>query len=1016
MFEFRQNLVFGLAALLPVLLLSAPAGSGEPGPAGLAAGAAVARELSRGDRHEFEVDLSRGAVFHAVVEQKGLDLTEELLDPSGKLLLRVDTGRGAYGPERLWFVAGTTGRHRLRIRALDEEAAGRYVVRVVALGPGRPEDRARAAAEGVHMRSRNWEERDTEAARQAARSGLARALVLWQAVGDPEQEALVWLDLARFRVASGDSRGAIEAAERALERASAAGDGQLEAKILGQKGLALEYLGDPERGIEVLSRSIELARAAGDRQHEASALHLQAWGHWSLGRYQEALDLDAQSLAIARTIGDREVQAWALNGLGVTYWALGDPEKSLGVFEEALGFWRKLGDRRGEAFTLQNLGFSYWSLGATRRALDAYEQVLPVARALGDRRAEALALNNKGLALDSLGEFAAAAATLHQALALWGALGDDHGVAISSHNLGTAEEGLGRLDEAAAAWRRAVAAARRAGDRRSESTALAAMARLEARRGRLDEARAEIEESLAIVESLRGQIAAPTLRSSFLSSQQDDYGIAMDVLLALDARDAGRGHAGEAFRMSERSRSRTLLDGIAEARLDLAQDLPEDLRRREAEVGARIKALQAEASAAGPGRAAAERRLELAEDEWEALVAEMRRRTPRYASLRYPQPLSAEDARRALGPATALVSYAVNSERVIAFVLTASGLSTRRLAVEPRALNERVEDFVGLIARDDGDRWRRLGGRLWADLVEPWIGELPPGTRSLVIVPDGILASLPFEVLAPAAPDARRLLERYDVSYAPSATALGELEAVRPSSERIADILVVADPTLADRASRTAAMEAEGAFDLAALPRAAAEARAIARFGGPGTEVLTGPLASERRLREARLDRFRVLHFATHGLLDPRHPARSGLLLAGEGGTNDLLTAREIYRLNLKSDLVVLAACQTARGRILAGEGVQSLARAFFHAGADAVVATLWDVNDRRAERLMTGFYARLARGDSRSAALARAKRDLLEAEPGLAPRFWAPFVVIGNGRDGVALARPSWWQALLGR
>jgi CHAT domain-containing protein len=112
----------------------------------------------------------------------------------------------------------------------------------------------------------------------------------------------------------------------------------------------------------------------------------------------------------------------------------------------------------------------------------------------------------------------------------------------------------------------------------------------------------------------------------------------------------------------------------------------------------------------------------------------------------------------------------------------------------------------------------------------------------------------------------------------------------------------------------------------------------------------------------------------------------------------------------------VLAACQTARGRILAGEGVQSLAQAFFHAGASSVVATLWNVDDRHAERLMRVFYGRLAAGESKAAALSGAKRDLLAEEPTLAPRSWAPFVIIGEPRGSVELRPPSWWQALLGR
>lgn len=1003
-----------LAALLPLLLLPL-SGPAAPSATELRPGPAIERTLSGREEHEYAIPLVRGQILHLVAEQRGLDLVEELSGPDGRLLLRVDTPRGAYGPEVLWIEARESGRHRLRVRALDEQTSGRYALTVVAIGPSTREDAARAEAERVHMSSRDFEARATEASRRDSRAGLAKALGLWQAVGDPEQEALVWVDQARFRLASGDSRGAIEAAEHGEERARAAGDRQLEAKALANKGVALEYLGDPQRGVETLGRALVLARAAGDRQQEGGALHLQAWGLWNLGRYQEALDLDQQALVIARAMRDREAQAWALNGLGLTAWALGDPEKSIRVFEQALGFWRAIGDRRDEAFTLQNLGFSYWTLGASGKALDAYRQVLPVARALGDRQAEALALNNMGLAEISLGEPALAAATLERSLPLWNAIGHPHGVAMSLRNLGSAQEGLGRPEEALASWRASLAAARRAGDRRSEATTLASMARLEERRGNLGEARARIEESLSIVESLRMQIAAPSLKSSFLSSRQDDYAIAMDVLLALDAREPGRGFAAEAFRVSEKARSRALVDGIAEARLDLEQDEPEDLRRREAELGVRIKRLEAEVAAGKPGRPEAEAELERAEDDWDRLIAEMRRRVPRYASLRYPQAASGDAARRSLDPSTAIVSYSISADRVLVFVLTASRLSVRRLAISPADLTERVEDYVGLIARDDTDRWRRLGGRLYADLVAPWRGELPRGVGHWIVVPDGVLASLPFEALAPAGEGGRRLVETVAVSYAPSVTALGQLEAPA-SAAKGAAMLVVADPLVAARSPSAESGLATAAFDLAPLPRASAEARAIARYGGSGTEVLTGSLASQSRLRETALDRFRVIHFATHGLLDAGHPSRSGLLLTGEGNADGLLTAREIYRLRLKSDLVVLSACQTARGRILAGEGVQGLAQAFFHAGAGSVVATLWDVNDRRAERLMTAFYSRLAGGASKAEALTDAKRDLLAGEPDLAPRYWAPFVLIGDGRGRVGLNRPSWWQALLGR
>jgi CHAT domain-containing protein len=217
---------------------------------------------------------------------------------------------------------------------------------------------------------------------------------------------------------------------------------------------------------------------------------------------------------------------------------------------------------------------------------------------------------------------------------------------------------------------------------------------------------------------------------------------------------------------------------------------------------------------------------------------------------------------------------------------------------------------------------------------------------------------------------------------------------------------VLADPIPDPARSSERAVPGE-TFDVSRLPEAAAEARSISRFGGSDSEVDLGASASESRLKGRSLERFGVLHFATHALVSPRVPSRSGLLLASDRGGPGLLTVREIHQLKLRSDLVVLSACRTAQGRVLAGEGVQSLARAFFHAGARSLVASLWDVGDRRTSELMTVFYARLAAGATKADALREAKLDLLRREPGLAPRYWASFVLIGEPRGTVPLRRP---------
>jgi CHAT domain-containing protein len=292
-------------------------------------------------------------------------------------------------------------------------------------------------------------------------------------------------------------------------------------------------------------------------------------------------------------------------------------------------------------------------------------------------------------------------------------------------------------------------------------------------------------------------------------------------------------------------------------------------------------------------------------------------------------------------------------------------------------------------------------------------GHIPEEVRNLIIVPDGPLHYLPFETLDLSG---KYLIEEFAVSYAPSAAVLAEL-GVRNDQEagqHRADIALFADPELnpailsKNGANSTGgwmrALYVDEGLQISPIPSSAAEARAVARYADRASEIYTGEQASERRVKSERLDRFRIIHFATHGLVSRQSPARSALVLSsGEGGEDGFLQAREIYNLRLASDLVVLSACQTARGRLLAGEGVEGLARAFLYAGARSVVASLWDVNDERATRFMESFYRYLSEGKSKSEALRAAKLDFL-SHASAAPRDWAAFVLIGDASRKVAI------------
>jgi CHAT domain-containing protein len=304
-------------------------------------------------------------------------------------------------------------------------------------------------------------------------------------------------------------------------------------------------------------------------------------------------------------------------------------------------------------------------------------------------------------------------------------------------------------------------------------------------------------------------------------------------------------------------------------------------------------------------------------------------------------------------------------------------------------------------------------GWLSRAVVAPITAKVPESTH-LVIVPHAILNYLPFEVLAE--PGGRHLVERNPISYAPSVSSLAYLRGSAGRARREPTVLAVGNPATAAAgaaAERRTPLEWMGL--LKPLPHSRTEIREVEATFRPHSRVLEGEQATEQALRTERLRDFRIVHFATHALIDERRPERSALALAaGADGSDGILQTREIYRLELDAALVTLSACETALGREVTGEGLVGISRAFFYAGADAVAASLWSVGDASTAELMTLFYGEVRRGVALDLALARAKRSFLAQDGRQHPYYWAPFVLSGHAR--VELASPDgarawrWW------
>ena len=366
-----------------------------------------------------------------------------------------------------------------------------------------------------------------------------------------------------------------------------------------------------------------------------------------------------------------------------------------------------------------------------------------------------------------------------------------------------------------------------------------------------------------------------------------------------------------------------------------------------------------------------------------------------------------------LAPDEALLSFQIGAWRNLygefeggAWLLASTRRGTRVHRLPDLAVL--VPDVRLLEGLEDPEQAALLLVKLHRQLLAPALGDLPAGVRRLVIVPDGPLHRLPFALLRSREAATASLVARYELSVVPSATLWRHWRRSDSPSFR-SPALILADPMLADPladpvlADPTPAEEAgpvvavvRGDPRFGPLPHAREEGRAVvARLGGG--ELWVGDAASEAALtREPLSAGYALLHLAAHAVADSRDPERSSVFLAPGDGEDGRLTPAEILELDLRERLVVLAACETAAGELVRGEGVLSLTRYFFQAGARGVVASLWPLPDRSAAELFSRFYDHLARGESISGALAAAQRELLAA--GGPARVWGGVAVFGDG------------------
>ena len=815
-----------------------------------------------------------------------------------------------------------------------------------------------------------------------------------------------------------------------------------EAEALTNKRTEQSY----QQAIEKYLAAVSIWRSLNDKPMEAATLYEAGSLYGDIGQYQKALDCYSQAGTLYKALGNRKSEANTLNNTAWIYGELGDHQKALEMYEQVVKAKEKLG--LTDLVVISNLASSYSKVGQYQRALDTHLQLLELRRGPSNLPGRSITLSNIGNCYYLLGDMTKALDFYSQSLELMRQVGDNYYTATVLNHTGVIYRSLGQYDKARNYFNEALDLRTIAGDHRGIATTLSDLAQLERDGGNLVEARKRIEEALAQIERVRLNVASSKLRTAFFASVQQYREFYIDLLMRLQKDKPSEQLEQVAFNASETGRARSLLQSLSEAGSKIHHGIDPSLLERKRTLTELIDE-KAQSQMQLLSRKHSEAEAEAARKELSALTTELeqlegriRESSPQFTALVQPVPLKIEEIQQQiLDHETLLLEYSLGEQRSFVWAVTPDSIKTfelpKRAVIEAaarrvyelltaRTINvpketleqrrQRLELAEAEYAKESAILSRMILGPAAAELKH----------KRLLIVSDGVLHYIPFAGLPdPAATDTRALVVDHEVVMAPSASVVGllrnETANRKPGSKMIA---VLADPVFSNddprvasaRLGRSALFAKAAPVDglrsgepgldgLRRLRFSRQEADEIARLAETDAKLEAVDFAANRKLATSdELGQYRVVHFATHGIINNDHPELSGIVLSlvDEKGQpqNGFLRLYDLYNLKLSADLVVLSACQTALGKEIRGEGLVGLTRGFMYAGAPRVIASLWQVDDRASAELMKRFYQATLGQKLRPAAALRAAQSSMSKDPRWRqPSYWAAFTIQGEWR-----------------
>ncbi|AUT00316.1 Fis family transcriptional regulator [Nostoc sp. CENA543] len=778
--------------------------------------------------------------------------------------------------------------------------------------------------------------------------------VLAQTPNSRKEAAEKLLQQGREQYQASQFDAALQSWQQALVIYQEIRDYENEVKVLNNIGLAYQVKGEYDSAINYLERSLGIAKKINYRLGAARALGNLGIIYQDKGDYGQAIDYHQQNLAIAVELKDNQSQAKAVANIGLVYYFLGDVPTAIKQYSQALAIFRNLADRQSEATLLNNLGLAYSAIGNYSNAIQNYQQALMIIQAIKNPQLEGKILGNLGSIYYFLGKYPQAIDYQQKWLTIARAIVDPRSEGDALGNLGLTYSVQGNYPQAINYQQQSLAIARKISDQLGEGQSLNNLGLTFFKSGNLSAAETNLYAAINIWENLRSPKSKlqNTDKVSLFDTQKNTYALLQQVLVAQNKPDA-------ALEISERGRARAFVELLASRSFNNNKNV------------------------VNPARS-------LTIEEMKQIAKTQNSTLVQYSIIREEFQVSGK-------------LQFQESELYIWVIKPTGEITFRKADLKPlwQKENTNLEKLVSMSRQSIGVRGRgglsvspkpdapktkqRLS-RLHQLLIQPIADVLPKqDSEKVIFIPQNELFLVPFPALQDE--QGKYLIQKHTILTAP---AIQVLDFTRQQKLGVGngDVLIVGNPTM----PKVILEPGKPSEKLTSLPWAEKEAREIAaKFN---TQALIGNKATKTTIVN-KMTQARIIHFATHGLLDDNRGLGSAIALAPSSTDNGLLTAEEILNLKLNADLVVLSACDTGRGRIT-GDGVIGLSRSLISAGTPSVIVSLWAVDDNSTSFLMTEFYKNIQQQD-KATALRQAMLTTMQKYP--QPINWAAFTLIGESK-----------------